>query len=70
MPSIPDEQSLTLMIERVLGDLTTEVETADVREVEGEGSSSTLGDNEGEMLMTRSKLQNTPEGHAEYQVMI
>lgn len=43
LPSTPEEQSPTLMIEGVLGDLALEVQTAEVREVEEEdGSSSTL----------------------------
>lgn len=60
LPSIPEEQSATLMIEGLMGALEPELEIAEVlgAEEEEEGSSSTMGndDHEGMTLKVRTRL--------------
>lgn len=71
--SIPEEQSSTLKIEGVLGDLEPEIETVEVREAEEEeGSSSTLekDDNEGKDDDYEDQVENSPEEHFKQHAMI
>lgn len=61
------------MIEGVLDDLASELETAEVHEIEEkEGSSSTMGknDNEGEDVDDENQVKNSLEAHNKQQVMI
>lgn len=72
IPSIPEEQSQTLIIEGELGNLAHEVETIEILEVEEEEGSSLPGkdDNEGEDVDDKDQVDNAPGENVEQQVMI
>lgn len=73
LPNIRKEQSPTLIIEGVLGDLTPKVENADIRGIEEEeGWSSTPGndDHEGDDVDDENQIDDASEEQIEHQVVI